>query len=442
MEGSPHDLIGQGYDVAKGGGSQERCTVCHAVFRAAAQGLAHQVPPSLRESYGADSLACFSCHDGITLVAPEVDASLTAFHPDAHGHDLAEFRELLERESVLPGLEGGRLECTTCHDPHDSTRRPFLRLPLNELCQYCHLKLVEDTGERAAGAGGNHPLGMDPLLAARPEMPIRMAGDFTVAWPQPYPRQQGKGVAGVHWDLGGHLLEGATGELVCATCHAVHGDENAPPAAMLLARDPVREVADEFCEGCHRGARGDGGGTRRRRRTPAAPAPAAPTTRATTTRPTATGASSTIRTPESWPLGGGAPARLLCTTCHRAHGADPRTPLLRPPVLAPTFCEECHDAMPLEHHHPAGAVEGPCADADTVDGEGTWGVLACSRCHRAHNAGLGAEEERDFTPLLRVGLPDIRLCTACHPADNPTCSTNEARRASHFLGDPPPRTPT
>ena len=63
-------------------------------------------------------------------------------------------------------------------------------------------------------------------------------------------------------------------------------------------------------------------------------------------------------------------------------------------------------------------------------------TLDCGLCHRAHNAGLGAEDERDFVPILRASRRTDELCNTCHTADNPTCGTVTDQMASHFLGDP------
>ena len=431
--GTPHDLIAQGYDVPRTDSPQERCAVCH--LSPAGRGLLGEVPLSLRGRYGPGSLTCFSCHDGITLVSPEVDASLTAFHPAGHGQKVAPPDPLQDRGESLPGAGADLVECGTCHDPHENSQRPFLRAPLGELCLSCHSTLAGAVIE-GVNSTGNHPVGADPAEMARREMPLRIGGEFAVAFPFPYPLQGGRDSPGTHWDLGGHLLQGATGRLGCVTCHAVHADEGAAPAPALLTVDPVREVADLFCEGCHRGQRGDGG-------PPGAFPNPGGTTLGRTYHPcdddsaNGEGRLPEIVSPADWPLGGGTPPRLLCTTCHTAHGAKAGSRILRPPVKGLGFCQECHEQLAIPHHHPCGESTGPCASLLPVDSEtGGRRILGCDRCHRAHNAGLDSGREAEHVPLLRTSLADERSCVSCHPAANPTCGTDSRYQASHFLGDP------
>ena len=256
VEGSPHDVIAQGYDVKRTSVLQERCTRCHLASSPTLQDFLPAVPPVLSLAYGVSSLACFSCHDGTTIVSPEVDASRTAFHPASHGTDLAGYEGLRSETIGLPHLEGKRMECVTCHEPHDTGHRPLLRADIGEICLICHATRSESAlGEQ--NTSGNHPQGADPEKLVRKEVPLKVAPAFTTPLPAPYPLAGGRASVGTHWDLGGRLSAGGTGTIVCVTCHAVHGDEQAPPLPNLLSADPVRHDADLFCEGCHAGARGD-----------------------------------------------------------------------------------------------------------------------------------------------------------------------------------------
>lgn len=436
VENSPHDLIAQDYHVSSSGTSRERCSLCHLAALAAADlPLFPDVPTSLRGRFGASSLICFSCHDGTTLVALEVDASLTAFHPGSHGGDFTGIHPLPEEGAGQILLDGGRIVCITCHDPHDNSQRPFLRAPPGKLCLQCHPALDGGKAEDQATRGGNHSIGVDPLANARPDIPLKPLPAFRVSFPLTYPLKNGKGTVGTHWDLGGHLLDGQTGELACVTCHAVHGDEEKTPEPPLLALDPVRVIADLFCEGCHFGTRGDG------EVSIAAPNPGG-TTAGRTYHPCdddiANGKESIVetRTPDGWPLGGGDPRRLICSTCHTAHRAKADTALLRPPVKAASFCEECHDQLTLVYHHPLGEVPGPCAARLPAGVKDESGGIACDFCHRAHNAGLNAKDEKAFIPILRIDPLAPDFCLICHPAGNPTCAAKPSYDASHFLGDP------
>ena len=431
VEGSPHDLIAQGYDVTKGSLLQERCTRCHLATSPANQGFLPAVAPVLERAYGASSIACFSCHDGTTIVSPVVDASRTAFHPRSHGNDLTGYEGLLSEEVGLPHLTGKHMECVTCHDPHDNGHRPFLRADIGEICLRCHSPRSEfGLGEK--NSTGNHPLGGNPAKIVRKDLPLKVLPAFMTPFPLSYPASGGRTSAGVHWDLGGHLSAGGSGTIVCVTCHAVHGDEKKPPVPALLAVDPVRDVADLFCEGCHAGVRGDGVSSI------ALPNPGGTTT-GRTYHPVDDDLSNKegriveVTIPNGWPLGKGDPPRLVCSTCHRAHAAEPKTAILRPAVTATIFCENCHALGPIANHHPFDLRLARClALLKPLPGEKDRS-LTCARCHRAHNAGLGSVKESRFVPIL---TDDHLLgCLNCHPAENPTCEPQPGYRSSHFLGD-------
>jgi predicted CXXCH cytochrome family protein len=240
VEGSPHDLVGQGYDVVRTSVLQERCRSCHLSSSSAAKDFLPAVPPVLALAFDTSSLTCFSCHDGTTIVSPEVDASRTAFHPASHGRDLKRYEGLFGETAGLPTLEGGRMVCVTCHDPHDNSHRPLLRADIGEICLICHSRQNE-VGLGEQNNTGNHPLGADPARLARAAVPLQPASAFTTPFPAVYPLVGGRESLGTHWDLGGHLSAGGKGTVVCVTCHTVHGDEQAPPQAELLAVDPVRQ---------------------------------------------------------------------------------------------------------------------------------------------------------------------------------------------------------
>jgi predicted CXXCH cytochrome family protein len=280
---------------------------------------------------------------------------------------------------------------------------------------------------------GNHPQGGNPAEISRAELPLQVLPPFKTPFPTGYPLLGGRESDTAHWDLGGHLSQGAEGTIACVTCHAVHGDEGQPPAASLLAVDPVNDVADLFCEGCHAGQRGDALSN------PALPNPGG-TTAGRTYHPCDDDAANgegrivEVGVPAAWPLGGGEPRRLLCSTCHGAHGAQPATALQRPPSEGATFCGSCHLGMPLAYHHSV-ASGGKCDQFLAAPKEGEPPGLSCASCHRAHNAGLGTRDERRFVPLLREEWAQP-ACLRCHPEGNPTCDGTPAATASHFLGDP------
>jgi len=434
IEGSPHDLNSQGYDVVKSSRLEERCSRCHIASSPALKPFLPEVPPVLAPAYAASSLMCFSCHDGTTIVSPAVDASKTAFHPGSHGNDMTGYEVLGSGTEALPLVSGNRMECVTCHDPHDNEHRPFLRADLEELCLICHSKYAE-FGREKENRTGNHLIGTDPVAAPRAEVPLLLAGAFRTAFPAPYPLRQGRDSGGWHWNLGGHLSGGGAGTVGCTTCHAVHGDEEAAPVRKLLTIEPVNDVANHFCEGCHAGTRGD------EKSAPPRPNPGGTTTGRTyhpvdDDESNGSGRSLEIREPAGWPFGGGTPRRLLCTSCHASHAAWAGTPLLRTPQTAPDFCEECHEKTPENHHGVGPLTKTACASRIPASPYGKVRELTCAVCHRAHNAGLGQKHEKDYVPLLKASLSTGDLCEQCHPAGNPTCSEKTDYLATHFIGDP------
>jgi predicted CXXCH cytochrome family protein len=430
VEGSPHDLNAQGYDVVKTSLPEERCNRCHIASSPVQQDFVPRVPPVLAPAYGAASLLCFSCHDGTTIVSPSVDASRSAFHPASHGSDMAGYEGLGSGMESLPILAGNRMECVTCHDPHENNHRPFLRADLQELCLACHSRYAE-FGRGKENRTGNHLLGVDAAATPRAQAPLSIEAAFRTPFPTPYPLQQGKASGSWHWDRGGHLTKGDAGAIGCTSCHAVHGGEQAPPLRHLLTIEPVNDVANLFCEGCHAGTRGDGGAA------PPHPNPGGTKT-ARTYHPVdddqgnGGGRALETREPKEWPMGGDSPRRLICTTCHAPHAASAQTALLRP-TTAPGFCEECHLKVP-DYHHPVGnPVDTACVPRIPAAAYGTPEGLACAHCHRAHNAGLGQPDESDFVPLLTDSAVSGALCALCHPPEDPTCKKGTA---SHFIGDP------
>jgi len=178
--GSPHDLSNNGW------GTTENCKFCHTPHKASVipnaplwnrqlsvssydlyqspyfKGSRSQSQPSV------SSKLCLGCHDGTVAVdsyAGEVgshfisstnvvggNSKLTADHPISFSYDavlVSEDRTLatpvsskfVDNSHVIP-LYDGRMECGSCHEPHDNVNLKFLRVKNNgsSLCFKCHLK--------------------------------------------------------------------------------------------------------------------------------------------------------------------------------------------------------------------------------------------------------------------------------------------------------------
>lgn len=115
------------------------------------------------------SKMCLSCHDGVTAIDNYGGASngtvvltgrsnfgtdLSNDHPIGIQYPTAEPAAFKDPSTFAAGIGGGpgvhliavngveRVECTSCHDPHNNGLGTFLRVPIEEsyLCLQCHIK--------------------------------------------------------------------------------------------------------------------------------------------------------------------------------------------------------------------------------------------------------------------------------------------------------------
>ncbi|MBI5608919.1 MAG: hypothetical protein HY902_08550 [Deltaproteobacteria bacterium] len=183
MTGSPHDLSKSLPGVRADG---ESCVFCHTTHQAGREGPLWNVEPShrvYRPYQGSEggvprgqpdgsSKLCLSCHDGLVAplirrlpavnngtkplqLQPSLDRTagdLATSHPVSTSYMASTARlqwQLLPAALVLrqatPGAAApidpqGRIQCTSCHDPHNNRNGNFLRLPQegDRLCRSCH----------------------------------------------------------------------------------------------------------------------------------------------------------------------------------------------------------------------------------------------------------------------------------------------------------------
>jgi predicted CXXCH cytochrome family protein len=162
--GSKHDFTG--------GGRVDRdlCLPCHTMHLSATQAPLRVQRPNTREplrpwqtrgiELDAASLLCLSCHDGIaardvfagTHGANWADnrASPLAARPRLTGHPVGipypTARRDYEPAEYVGGAAGlklpdGRIQCTTCHDPHNTHQHAGMLRIRNDgsrLCLSCH----------------------------------------------------------------------------------------------------------------------------------------------------------------------------------------------------------------------------------------------------------------------------------------------------------------
>jgi predicted CXXCH cytochrome family protein len=197
ISGSAHGtIIGSKHDLSAGGGgsitsdSSFVCYFCHSVHTPDEQAsiggypmwnkdLSNLGPYTVYSSSTLDSapvnppqgetLACLSCHDGtvalnviksgtlpVTLTPVDILAGrdsdlttdLTNDHPVSFTYDhlvdpgLRTIEQAKTSGIKFYGLSEDQLECGSCHNAHDPTHPPFLRIENvgSALCVSCHLK--------------------------------------------------------------------------------------------------------------------------------------------------------------------------------------------------------------------------------------------------------------------------------------------------------------
>ena len=115
------------------------------------------------------SKMCLSCHDGVTAIdnyggtggtgititgSANFTNDLSDDHPIGIQYPTARPAEYNDPSTFAPGINNGpgvvlvtisgadRVECTSCHEPHNNGLMNFLRVPIQEsyLCLQCHIK--------------------------------------------------------------------------------------------------------------------------------------------------------------------------------------------------------------------------------------------------------------------------------------------------------------
>lgn len=169
IRGSKHDFA----DSASG--REDTCGACHVPHRAEAVVAAPRWDPDADltrrlgtagrpdSAPGRGTTMCLSCHDG--TIAPDVvnAVSIERFANKEHsglfaaGHQTTNHPVGVRYPRVADdyqpasrvvatgavALPGGRVECNSCHDPHDAGGHPYMLVLSNRrsaLCLTCHRK--------------------------------------------------------------------------------------------------------------------------------------------------------------------------------------------------------------------------------------------------------------------------------------------------------------
>jgi predicted CXXCH cytochrome family protein len=250
---SPHNMSVSGPGAYKSPVIVQVCVFCHAPHNAQPQAplwnrldsgqtyiqYSSSTLNALPGQPEGSSRLCLACHDG--TIALEQMANLPAQakgkgstarlqgrsdlgtdladdHPISFVYDASlqvKSGELAHPSSVPLPLEEGMVRCGTCHDPHDSTLDPFLRLTSadGQLCTSCHVP----QGQNWSWETSSHATSTARPKGAKP-------------WRERKPQWRGSTVA----------------ENACFNCHMPHN-----------AATPARLITDEeekTCFRCHDGS--------------------------------------------------------------------------------------------------------------------------------------------------------------------------------------------
>ncbi len=394
---------------------------------------------------------CGSCHlsgSSYGAVMEGAASDLYAFGINSHGSkmslgDMPPGTEPMGSGLPYVGSESGIFQCSTCHNPHDDSNRPFLRSQMDSLCARCHTQRnfvggIEKSGTLAAtgswgmgiagGAGnpGSHPVGED-IVGDRPGGPVVTIGSH---FRTPFSPNAGE------WSIGPHLSNGVDGGVICVTCHAVHGkqpdehdagftgvSEEPKPAFLSVEQSegtisgygrPVANGAGEsnpLCEACHgvgnNPARAHGGIAWADGGHNVNPGLPGTFSHPIDSYPSGydTGVSNF---PDSWPLGSlslagdNVSTPLICETCHVPHpkaaleaGRGDVLPgagafILRAPAVknqgGDALCDMCHTEEVAGHHPIDKAFDSAGVFYFQNSSGGPADRLTCATCHvSAHN---------------------------------------------------------
>lgn len=130
------------------------CLSCHDGVGGGAVNSAdtHALVNGSNNDGGTSTQNCYACHSGGVILPGEwfqVGPDLSDDHPISIDYSAV---QLLDPDFNTPPdsqngwsdikLFGGRVECPSCHNPHDNTNVPFLRksITASSLCYTCHKK--------------------------------------------------------------------------------------------------------------------------------------------------------------------------------------------------------------------------------------------------------------------------------------------------------------
>jgi predicted CXXCH cytochrome family protein len=447
VQGGPHDITG----IAPG--SKSVCEPCHLPHGATGERLWAVAKGAAGAGWSSFTVSqlCGSCHygdpaggNGLTADTNVSNQTNYAYATGNHGYSTASLGTLGNGSTFdaatgtgLPYVDNAAIQCSTCHNPHDDTIRPFLRVTtgtVNTLCVLCHKRGVAaanlgslNIGTQATGYS-MHPMdiayaatataGADGIRALNTALFATSRGTAT----------KGAITAGSIDHLGGKLQDatGTTGNIGCGTCHQVHGNGSSTAKSLWLTvtnnqlnGEATGLLSAELCEACHTG--GKAGGTVINASTMDHPIDNAATGTApfdsgTVWNPwTNTGRLAYETTYNLWPYASetGKSHEAACTSCHSAHYGVVTTPILRTGGDSTDWCLSCHagdQIAPYGHH----------------SNKASWSssLIKCGDCHR------GSTTVPDVLPATLISMSAHRNFESI---DIPSGAPVSGRRANFCL---------
>ena len=408
--------------------SRKNCVACHFSW-----GFSEDRP--LKDKEGVDPVAalemCYSCHHGVVFESRQAIQAIYDHGQHPTAYDSADEKQArqngLPRDNEIPEghpiLADGEMLCTTCHTPHNTSQdQPTLYVDntnswmriinkKSDLCENCHESNKELAKERdVEKRGKNHP------IAFKLSKPPR--GDKSGHYSKDKHLQ--KGLPKSFIDAGAVL--GNEGELICQSCHQVHGGQG----------DGLVAVTDEegqMCGECHQRQypKGSADGTTEDNRKLARKAGVHPIN---------------TKLEKAVDVRGEKVEKVICQSCHSVHAGTIGTPLYPDDIIKPeTLCADCHERQSPQGKNPSSDSNKKAARKagvhpvnieleEEVKFRGVkTKVVNCQSCHSLHD---GTKNTPLYPDKIRKAE---KLCVACHERHHSKDLKDARKKGIHVFNE-------
>lgn len=405
---------------------------------------------------------CNNCHKSgglaATMIIDSANTAIPGLSGTTHAFNVTAINGTYQTvtptdATLLARLSGGKVVCSTCHDPHDNTNTPLLRISntTNQMCKDCHSprnkgKYITDPLNNR----GTHPVGI-----AYPATSDYKAGHTL---PLISSKVECSSCHGVHNTVStdGNLLKMANTasalctdchnysthqSKVCSDCHDPHSTTNniylikdviATKATVFTAQTGTKSFSDGdatvdgICEVCH---------TTNNPLTVGMKAIPGTSGNSHAWDVTAVNATYEAALPtNSAMLARVYSSKITCVTCHDQH-SDANAKALRVTATGDAICKDCHAARNVglyasapatnKGSHPVG-VTYPTTDPTRFlaapsntklllfPGLPASSKIECSSCHGVHDAKTSGTIPLTNDGYLLRATNNVALCTSCH----------------------------